>query len=177
MNAIAERAGIRKASLFHHFASKEKLYIEVLATVVGSLGVFVSEAGLGEGSFAQRLDRLGDLSEDWLGANPTAARLLVWEVLGEGPFIKSDAGLAVSQTVREVSRFLANGMADGAIPEQDPDHLAFSVVSIHLLHFAVSSLTSTLFQVDVFSDTHLSQRKPVIREQIRRLCGLSLDAV
>ena len=176
MNTIAQRAGIRKASLFHHFASKEKLYIEVLATVVSSLGVYVAEAGLGEGSFAQRLDRLGEMSEEWLVSNPTAARLMVWEVLGQGPFVNSDAGQAVPVTVREVSRFLAAGMEAGDIPRQDPDHLAFSIVSIHFLHFAVSGLTSELFNEDIFSAAHMAKRKPAVREQVRRLCGVSVDA-
>ena len=75
MNAIAQRAGIRKASLFHHFAGKEKLYIEVLSSVISELTVFVQDAGLGEGAFATRLDRLGELSERWLSQNPSAARL------------------------------------------------------------------------------------------------------
>lgn len=30
MNAIAERAGVSKANIFHHFSSKQTLYIEVL---------------------------------------------------------------------------------------------------------------------------------------------------
>ena len=172
MNAIAQRAGIRKASLFHHFAGKEKLYIEVLSSVISELAVFVQDAGLGEGAFATRLDRLGELSERWLGQNPSAARLLVWEVLGQGAFAQSDAGQAVPFTVREVARFLQQGMDEGAIPKQEPMHLAMSIISIHLMHFAVSGLTNTLYDTDVFSETHMRRRVPVVREQIRRLCGV-----
>jgi AcrR family transcriptional regulator len=172
MNTIAEKSGIRKASLFHHFASKEKLYIEVLATVVSELGVFVQDAGLSEGSFPERLDRLGDMSEAWLGANPTAARLLIWEILGQGAFVQSPAGQAVPLTVREVSRFLAEGMASGDIPKQNPDHLAMSVISIHLLYFAVSPLSNDIFQADIFSQPVMDARLASVREQIRRLCGV-----
>lgn len=172
MNAIAQRAGIRKASLFHHFAGKEKLYIEVLSGVIAELAVFVAEAGLGEGTFAIRLDRLGELTERWLSDNPSASRLLVWEILGQGAFAKSPAGEAVPFTVREVAQFLQQGMDEGAIPHQEPTHLAMSIISIHLMHFAVSGLTNTLYGADVFSEAHMRRRVPVVREQIRRLCGV-----
>ena len=155
---------------------KEKLYIEVLATVVGELGVFVQDAGLGQGPFPERLDRLGDMSEAWLGSNPTAARLLIWEILGQGAFVQSPAGQAVPMTVREVSRFLAEGMASGDIPKQNPDHLAMSVISIHLMYFAVSALSNDVFETDIFSDAAMQARMVSVREQIRRLCGVALDA-
>jgi len=172
MNAIAQRSGIRKASLFHHFAGKEKLYIEVLSGVIGELSVFVQDAGLGKGTFVMRLDRLGELAERWLSDNPSASRLLVWEVLGQGAFSQSPAGEAVPITVREVARFLQQGMDEGAIPPQEPTHLAMSIISIHLMHFAVSGLTNRLYDSDVFSEAHMSRRVPVVREQIRRLCGV-----
>jgi hypothetical protein len=112
------------------------------------------------------------MSEAWLGANPTAARLLIWEILGQGAFVQSPAGQAVPLTVREVSRFLAEGMASGDIPKQNPDHLAMSVISIHLLYFAVSPLSNDIFQADIFSQPVMDARLASVREQIRRLCGV-----
>jgi len=176
MNTIAQRIGIRKASLFHHFASKEALYIEVLATAVTELGAYVQGAGLEDAPFEERLDRLGDLSEDYLSAHPTTSRLLVWEVLGQGPFMQGPAGDAVPQTIREVARLLEEGMDSGAIPHQDPLHLAMSITSIHILHFAVSSVTSSLFDEDIFSSTSVKTRKAAVREQVRRLCGLAVSS-
>ena len=44
MADLAERVGLRKASLFHHFPSKELLYAAVLERPVNELGAVVSQA-------------------------------------------------------------------------------------------------------------------------------------
>ena len=57
LDAIADRLGIRKASLLHHFPSKEALYAEAVESLVEEmLGVLA--VAIAEGSFAERLDRL-----------------------------------------------------------------------------------------------------------------------
>ena len=59
MDKVAEAVGLRKPSLFHHFPSKEALYIAVLQLTVLEVARFIAESNLGEGPFATRLDRLG----------------------------------------------------------------------------------------------------------------------
>ena len=88
MGDLAERVGLRKASLFHHFASKDVLYATVLGQLVDGVQRAVLTAATSEGSFEERLDALSDALTTTLGAQPYAARLLVREVMDWGPVVR-----------------------------------------------------------------------------------------
>src|SRR5256885_7781904 len=60
MADLAERVGLRKASLFHHFASKEVLYGAVLERLVAAVGSAIGKAAQQPGSFLERVDGLTD---------------------------------------------------------------------------------------------------------------------
>src|SRR5262249_26834092 len=60
MNDVAERVGMRKASLFYHFATKDALYEAVLDRLIESLGSALSAIYAGEGTFAERVERAAD---------------------------------------------------------------------------------------------------------------------
>ncbi len=74
MGDLADRVGLRKASLFHHFPSKEVLYSTVLAQLVEGVQRAIFAAANGEGSFLERLDALSDALTTTLGEQPYAAR-------------------------------------------------------------------------------------------------------
>src|SRR5438045_9122255 len=76
MADLAEAVGMRKASLFYHFASKEVLYAAVLERLLVSFGAAIQSASLIEGSFEERLDALTDGIIGVLGSQPFAARLM-----------------------------------------------------------------------------------------------------
>src|SRR5215831_17270238 len=56
MNDVAARVGMRKASLFYHFATKDALYEAVLDRLIESLGSALRAAYEGVGSFAERVE-------------------------------------------------------------------------------------------------------------------------
>ena len=54
MGDLAERVGLRKASLFHHFASKEVLYTAALGRLIETVGGAIATAAVTPGSFEER---------------------------------------------------------------------------------------------------------------------------
>lgn len=174
LELVARRAGIRKPSLFHHVASKEALYLEVLVDALGDLGQLLAEATVGDGTFTQRLDNLGVAVTRYFGERPELARLLLREVIDRGPFLQS-RGTIVVETLKATAAFLATGMRDGDIPPQDPAQLAISVVALHITYFAAAGTTSEVIGAEVFSEDALARRYEVAREQVRRLCGAPVD--
>ncbi len=54
MNAIAVRAGVSKANIFHHFSSKESLYLAVVRAACHDAGERLGELGAERGPFADR---------------------------------------------------------------------------------------------------------------------------
>ncbi len=171
MAEIAKSAGLRKASLFHHFASKDALYLEVLQGIAVDLGARVAEARMLEGAFMGRLDRLTVLATDYFGSNPGAAQLLLRELLDRGPFYSGPGAQGIQATLDGIAAFLQSGMLQGEIPFQDPHHLALSIASMHLTYFSVPHVCGELLEGDVYSEELRQARLESMMEQARRLCG------
>ncbi len=81
--AIGRRAGISRPSLLHHFASKEALYRQVVERAFGELTTtLLTPRG---GDVAQRVVALGLAFEEHLREHPEHARIVVRELISEGP--------------------------------------------------------------------------------------------
>jgi AcrR family transcriptional regulator len=83
---IAQRAGITRASLLYHFATKDALYRAVIHGSFARLGVALAAAmGRGE-NVEERLDAVVREFLEFLRDNPSLPPLLLREVLdGQGP--------------------------------------------------------------------------------------------
>jgi len=171
MEEIARRAGLRKASLFHHFSSKSKLYAETIGAATADLGRLVADAARREGTFLDRLDGLGATVVDYLGKHPPVARLLVREIVDGGSYLRGQGAEFVRVVLAEIGAFLDTGMGEGVIARQDTAHLAASIIGLHLFYFAVSEFTTELTGEDVFAPRMIAARRTSVREQVRRLCG------
>ena len=139
LQAIAEQAGIRKASLFHHFPSKRALYDAVFTTLLNDLGGMLE--GL-EGPWLEQLDLLGDRVVHWLGTHGHASRLLMREIVSSGPVLDGATSPVIRDVLAATAAFLAEGMRQGVIARSDPAHLAMSIIGLHLTWFAASSVSS-----------------------------------
>ena len=171
MDNIASRAGIRKSSLFHHFATKDELYKQALAGVVADLGQHVVEALQSEGPFHKRMEQSTLAVQRYLGKRRVAARLLLREFMDGGHAIVV-AGEAVDAALQAAVDLLEQGMAEGAIPKQDARHIVMSTAGVHLLFFGLPDVSARLFKVDVFSEQVAEARAKIVVDHIRRVTGL-----
>jgi TetR/AcrR family transcriptional regulator len=167
---VAELAGIRKASMYHHFESKNALYEAVMDDAVGRLFELVAAARLDEGDFVDRLDRLGALIIDYLAAHPETARLVTRELIGAGPYLSGRGGEQVQATLGVTAAFLESGMKAGAFRRSHPKHLALSIASLHLLPFAMSEPVEAFLGAKLSAKAQVSARKAAVLAQVRRLC-------
>ena len=85
IQSIARRAGTSKANVFHHFGSKEALYLEVMRAACGAFATATSLAGDTEsGHVGGVIEFLrGDMEQ--MRADPERAHLILREVLDSGP--------------------------------------------------------------------------------------------
>ena len=172
MRDLADELGITKASLFHHFPSKEALYMGALNSILTDLKALILAAGAIEGSFEERLDRLAEMATHYVGDHPESSRLLTREILGGGPFMANGGLQTVQITLSGIAAFLEAGMEAGSIPRQDAKQLALSVAGLHLYLFAAPDISSQFLGQDIFSDEHIEARISILRLHLRRLCGL-----
>lgn len=171
MAYIAGQVGIRKSTLFHHFRSKEQLYVEVMQGLLADLESLVLQA-MAPTTFPDRLDRLGELVSGYLGENPEAARLIVREFAGHGDLVPERLQIAVGGTIRATAVFLKLGMDAGEIPVRDPDHLAMSLIGMHLMYWAAPGVSRMVAGDDIFTERAVRDRIAQALSHARDLCGI-----
>ncbi len=169
LSSIAERSGIRKSSLLHHFSSKDRLYEEVLVEVLSELQDLLPAP---DAPWIEALDRLGAELTRYLGDHPEAARLLVRELAG-GPASPRIGVQVVEAALRGTALFLRRGMDEGHVPAQDPMQLGMSIIGVHLLWFAAADVSEIAAGGDVFAPKRIRARAEAVRVQTRQLCGVA----
>ena len=170
MGDLAERVGLRKASLFHHFPSKDVLYATVLRELMENVKVAILTAAAAEGSFAERLDALTDGLTDVLSAQPYAARLLVREAMDWGPVMRGGLSRTMNDILAAGLEFARAGQRAGEFnPELDAPQLIVSFVGIHFMPFAIGEVVEGFTGTSPFHPAFVRDRKLAVRTQIRDL--------
>ncbi|MFH1808595.1 MAG: TetR/AcrR family transcriptional regulator [Pseudomonadota bacterium] len=171
MTSVAEQVGIRKASLFHHFASKDALYQEVMTATLLELGQLLARVSDSlTGDFGQRLDLLTRELNAYLGEHLEVTRLLFRDLLFDGPFFAGRGRQLVMQVFQGTVQFFERDMDSGVLPRQDARHLVLTMLGVHFTYWAAEVLRR-----EAFGDTEdggVLQRAEVVRRQVRWMCGL-----
>jgi TetR/AcrR family transcriptional regulator len=170
MNDVAERVGMRKASLFYHFATKDSLYEAVLERLVASLQVALEEIYVSSGTYEDRLDAVTEMLVTVLASHPYAARLLLREAMDWGPVIREGKLLDRILLVLEAgAAWLRAGQEQGAFVEGDPKQLVLSSIGLHFLPFALGQLVERYMGKDVFDEAFVAARLKALKTQARDL--------
>jgi AcrR family transcriptional regulator len=125
MNDVAEAAGVTKPVLYQHFASKRRLYLELLEDVAAQLGARIAEATSTAGSPHQQVEKGFAAYFRFVAEERSAYQLL----FGGGS--RRDAEFA--EAVRDLEVQLAASIATLIDADIDPEHqrvLAFAIVGI-----------------------------------------------
>ena len=167
MAHLAERVGLRKASLFHHFASKDLLYAAVIERLLGPLGDAIQEAVLTRGSFTERLDAMTDALTLALARQPYAARLLLREFMDWGPVLRHTLGKRIQSVLEAAYQFARAGQEAGAFVDTDAKQVIVSLVGALFFPFAAAGVTETFIGQNPFDPRFVEERRAVVREQVR----------
>lgn len=170
LQTIAARTGLRRASLLHHYPSKEALYRATLETTIADLGGPIRDARLEEGGFAERLDRLGEAIVRYFAKHPAAARLLLREAMDGAPFLRREGWHAMLLALHGAADFLVAGMAAGAFAVQDARQLVLTIAGLHLLYFAVEDVADALLERPSREPDAVDRRVAAVLTHVRRLC-------
>jgi TetR/AcrR family transcriptional regulator len=169
MAEIAARAGIRKSSLFHHFASKDELYKEALSGHLGELAALMEETA-NEADTLKRIETTTAAIQRFYGAHPTAARLLVREFVDGTNAIVMGGALA-DQLYQASIGILQQAMDEGRIPQADARQLALSLTGIHMTYYAMPEITERLLGRSPFSPEAIEERTAAVVDHVRALIG------
>jgi len=156
LNEILTAAGVPKGSFYHYFASKEQYgqallqdYFERYLADLDAL--FAADAA----SAHERLMRYWQRWLDKQAAPCNEQKCLVVKLGGEVADLSDAMRVTLRdgtvEIVRRIARLIADGIADGSVPELDPDETAQTLYQMWLgasllgkLHHSAESLESAM---------------------------------
>jgi len=167
---VAERVGIRRASIVYYFRDKRELYEAVLQDVFSELLAGVEAALDGPGPILARVDAAIGAWVDTIGRRPSLPRLLLREVLdarGRGPVLREQT----EPFFALVRRVIARSADDPLVHHVDPAHVTSAIAGASLFQ-----LTALPALVPELGDPLAPERLAHHREQLVRLAHRLLRA-
>jgi TetR/AcrR family transcriptional regulator len=171
---VADRVGIRRASIVYYFKDKQELYHAVLAAVFGGLLAKI------EAALAHPDDPLADRIEagvaawvDYVGARPSIARLILREVADAAPGHRP-AILEHTQPFFELVRrqvFERDTGETERFSASDPIHIASAIAGATVFFVAAMPTLVPDLSFDPVSADHLSTHREEVLRIVRRLLG------
>jgi AcrR family transcriptional regulator len=172
MADLAARVGLRKASLFHHFASKEELRRAVLARLLhrvrSELEAATSDMKSNDG-FSKGIDALTDAVVGLLGQEPYAARLVLREAMEWDAMSRDSLCEAFTESLQAGERFLTSAQKTGTCQSGNPKHIVATLVGMHLLPFALGGVMERFTGHAPWSASFIAERRSAVRDQVRAL--------
>ncbi len=165
---VAGRAGLGKATLFHHFPTKAHLYCAVMARALTDLEVALLRALAEGGHPAQRLDRWIDVLVDSLAAHPAYPGLLL-RVLADDAELPpglpegNEAAEAVRRIATAALGLLREGMDAGEFARAPASHVLQSLIGAVVHPLATGRFGEQLVGDDMLSAEQVARRKATLR--------------
>jgi AcrR family transcriptional regulator len=173
MREVADRVGLGKSSLFHHFRGKTQLYFEVLARILDRIRLRLEPALREDTGTLERLDRGLDALVDALAEHPATARLLLRALFEDDEF-PAEPGLEAERAERiledlleSIRRVLRQGMEQGALRRASVAHTLQTLIGATVYHFASGEFGDTLLGRPVLSAEAVAARKQELRDLLR----------
>ena len=163
MSAIAERAGVSKANVFHHFSSKNELYQSVLRNAISGITRQLKRMANDTGAVSVSLGQFAHSHLSGILEHDRFARLMLREILSDMPKER----LKVSQQVfgenfTELVTILRRGQECGELrADMDPAMVAIMLVGADVFFFQANNVFRHFPEVNFADDPALYSRKAV----------------
>ena len=169
LREVADRVGLGKSSLFHHFRNKVQLYLEVLLRVLGRIDERMRPALAAPGPPLERLDRGLDALIDALAEHPATARLLLRGLVEDEAF-PADLGPEGDTVERRIAELLGGiqgllreGIEQGAFRRVSIPHTMQTLIGATVYHFASGEFGEDLLGGPLLSADEVRRRKDEVR--------------
>jgi TetR/AcrR family transcriptional regulator len=136
VDRIAARAGVNKAMIYYHYASKKGLYVAVLRDVFRAVGERARAVADGPGTARQKLDSWIATIVDAASTRPWFPPIMLRELASGAPRFDPETFALMNAIFVAVRDILAAGQRDDEFREVDPLLTHLTIMPPVLLFFA-----------------------------------------
>jgi len=153
LHEIAARVGVKKASLFHYFASKEDLYHAVLKVGFGETeGAIRRTLVAPEDNPLGKLCGLVETYVDMVMSHPARTKILLRQSLGDAP--DHEAWVEPERLLKLVVDFIAEGQRRGLLAQVDAHGLVLGIIGMVAFFCASAPVLTPGWLGDVAAGGH-----------------------
>lgn len=157
---IADRVGIKKASLFYYFKGKEELYAEVIQRVFKAIeGILFPTIYDANAGYAKKIEHMVGSTFDLLAKHPNYARMLYRELLDNEDRVAEVSGMLFGPLLQAATDFLQKGMDEGALKPLDPMHYLLSNLGSITFYFVAGPIVEPFWRRELMSPQVLKERR------------------
>lgn len=171
LNDIAAGVGIRRASVLHHFHTKEAVYQAVFERALSDwadrIEIAVKAGELPQGEGWTHVDRVLTAAVRWFAENPEFVRLVRHESLADGAHLGFDLGAALRPWFQRAVAYFEREMGAGRLRKHDPEQLVISGYGAILNYFSDVHFLEGLLGRDPMAEEALETRIQSIRDFFR----------
>jgi TetR/AcrR family transcriptional regulator len=175
---IAERVGIRRASIVYYFKDKRELYDAVLEDVFGGLHDTLADMLVRGETLTEQIELGVSAWVDYVGRRPSIARLILREVADAS----REHGAGVLEQTRRLRELVQREVLDRPNRKQtrlaavDPVHMASAVAGATVFLVAAMPTLVPDLGFDPLSHEQLAVHKQEVLRIARRLLDIEADS-
>ena len=165
MDEIAERVGIRKASLYHHFSSKQEIYEELIKRVFAEI-IKIFQVSFSSGDILKDAENFISKIMNFILQNEDYVKILLRELLDENLPVKQFALEYVPKILSFGLEILERGRKEGIFKENvDPIQLSITLTGAIIIYFVLRPVIEPFIK-SPFSKKAIAERVKHISDVI-----------